>query len=305
MLLLKPAAWMNVSGRRLAALAERLGFGPADLILVHDDLDIPIGSVRVRTRSGDGGHRGVRSVLRAFRTDEIRRVRVGVGRPERGAAIEDFVATPFDAARLAAVHAACAEAADRALELLGRRERVRARPRARGLSRVRHLRRRLRRPRAARRSGLLQRHGGQPPPSRTRRRGLPPAPGVGLGFRRLSIIDLATGDQPISNEDGTVTVVGNGEVYNFRELREELAAGGHRFRSGSDIEVIVHLYEELGVDCVQRLRGMFGFALWDARRRRLHARARPLRHQAASLRRDHRGPVLRLRAEGNPDHGSR
>ena len=125
-LLLKPAAWMNVSGRRLAALAERHGFGPADLILVHDDLDIPIGSVRVRTRSGDGGHRGVRSVLRAFRTDEIRRVRVGVGRPERGSDLEDFVLTPFDAARLPAVHAACAEAADRALELLGRRERVRA-----------------------------------------------------------------------------------------------------------------------------------------------------------------------------------
>ena len=99
--------------------------------------------------------------------------------------------------------------------------------------------------------------------------GIYSAPGVGLGVRRLSIIDLATGDQPISNEDGTVTVVGNGEVYNFRELREELVAGGHRFRSGSDIEVIVHLYEELGVDCVQRLRGMFGFALWDARRRRL------------------------------------
>ena len=95
------------------------------------------------------------------------------------------------------------------------------------------------------------------------------APGVGLGFRRLSIIDLETGDQPISNEDGTVTVVGNGEIYNFEELREELATAGHRFRTRSDIEVIVHLYEQYGPDCLSRLRGMFGFALWDARRRRL------------------------------------
>ena len=95
------------------------------------------------------------------------------------------------------------------------------------------------------------------------------APGVGLGVRRLSIIDLATGDQPIANEDGTVIVVVNGEIYNFRELRAELERAGHRFRTGSDIEVIVHLYEDLGVDCVKRLRGMFGFALWDARRRQL------------------------------------
>jgi UDP-N-acetylmuramoyl-tripeptide--D-alanyl-D-alanine ligase len=129
-LLLKPAAWMNVSGRHLAALAERLGFGAPDLVVVHDDVDLPIGTVRVRHRSGDGGHRGVRSVLRAFHTDEIRRVRVGVGRPERGVDVEDFVVTPFDAARLAAVDAACADAADRALALLGRSERVRG-PRAR------------------------------------------------------------------------------------------------------------------------------------------------------------------------------
>jgi PTH1 family peptidyl-tRNA hydrolase len=129
-LLLKPAAWMNVTGKRLLALAERLGFGAPDFILVHDDLDLPIRSVRVRMRSGHGGHNGVRSVLDAFRTDEIRRVRVGVGRPPKGQRVEDFVVTPFDAASLAALDGACAEAADRVLELLGRRERVRGAARA-------------------------------------------------------------------------------------------------------------------------------------------------------------------------------
>jgi asparagine synthase (glutamine-hydrolysing) len=93
--------------------------------------------------------------------------------------------------------------------------------------------------------------------------------GVALGVRRLAINDLETGDQPISNEDGTITLVCNGEIYNFVELRQELRARGHRFRSASDVEVIVHLYEDHGVECLQRLRGMFGFALWDSRRRRL------------------------------------
>ncbi len=95
------------------------------------------------------------------------------------------------------------------------------------------------------------------------------APGVGLGMCRLSIIDLETGDQPIFNEDATVAVVCNGEIYNSQELRKELMSTGHRFRSRSDVEVIVHLYEDHGVQCLNRLRGMFGFALWDARRRRL------------------------------------
>lgn len=93
--------------------------------------------------------------------------------------------------------------------------------------------------------------------------------GIGLAHRRLSIIDLAGGDQPIGNEDGTVQIVFNGEIYNYPALRSELISRGHTFRTNSDTETIVHLYEELGPDCVNRLRGMFAFAIWDGNRRQL------------------------------------
>src|SRR5262249_43329934 len=88
----------------------------------------------------------------------------------------------------------------------------------------------------------------------------------GLAFRRLSIIDLAGGNQPLSNEDGTIWLSFNGEIYNFRELRADLEARGHRFATHSDSETIVHLYEEAGAACFEKLAGMFAIAIWDATR---------------------------------------
>ena len=88
---------------------------------------------------------------------------------------------------------------------------------------------------------------------------------AGFGHARLSIIDVSEGRQPLSNEDGTVWITYNGEVYNFQELRRELVAKGHQFRTRTDTEVLVHLYEQEGIDCVKRLRGMFAFGLWDSR----------------------------------------
>ena len=92
---------------------------------------------------------------------------------------------------------------------------------------------------------------------------------IGLGFRRLSIIDLEHGHQPLANEDESVWIVFNGEIYNYQELREFLISKGHRFRTRTDTEVIVHLYEELGPGCLEKLRGMFAFAIWDAEKRTL------------------------------------
>lgn len=117
--LLKPLTAMNIAGPALREIGLRLGFGPGECILVHDDVDLPIGSVRVRTRAGDAGHRGVRSVLEAFQTDEVRRVRIGVGRPEQGKQVKDFVLRPFSSTEREAIDRACATAASRVLDLLG------------------------------------------------------------------------------------------------------------------------------------------------------------------------------------------
>src|SRR6266496_3272591 len=92
-----------------------------------------------------------------------------------------------------------------------------------------------------------------------------------IGMRRLSIIDVAGGHQPLSNENGTIWIVFNGEIYNHAELRKGLEQRGHRYRTNSDTETIVHLYEEYGRDCVRHLRGMFAFAIWDRRKRVLFA----------------------------------
>src|SRR6516164_381318 len=93
--------------------------------------------------------------------------------------------------------------------------------------------------------------------------------GCAIGMRRLSIIDLSTGHQPMSNEDGTVWIVFNGEIYDYKALRADLLARGHQFRTASDTETIIHLYEEEGPEGLHRLRGMFALAIWDARRKRL------------------------------------
>ncbi|UGS37760.1 Asparagine synthetase [glutamine-hydrolyzing] 1 [Capillimicrobium parvum] len=92
---------------------------------------------------------------------------------------------------------------------------------------------------------------------------------VGLGIQRLAVVDTVHGDQPVANEDGSVVVVLNGEIYDYQSLRRRLRQAGHRFSTGGDTETIVHLYEDYGVDCVKHLHGMFAFALWDARRRLL------------------------------------
>ncbi len=114
--------------------------------------------------------------------------------------------------------------------------------------------------------------------------GLHVEPGVGLAHRRLSIIDLSGGHQPLFNEDGSVVVVYNGEIYNFPELTTELLAAGHHFRTHCDTEVIVHAWEEWGEECVDPFRGMFAFAIWDRNRRHPVPGPRPPGHQAPVLR---------------------
>src|SRR5690349_2657128 len=92
---------------------------------------------------------------------------------------------------------------------------------------------------------------------------------VGLAMRRLAIIDLASGQQPIHNADKTKWIVFNGEIYNYREIRANLDARGHKFYTNSDTEAIVHLYDDYGVGCLEHLRGMFAFAIWDEREKEL------------------------------------
>ena len=117
----------------------------------------------------------------------------------------------------------------------------------------------------------------------------PAVPGVAFGHRRLSIIDLPGSRQPMANEDGSVQLVFNGEIYNFRELRLRLEGSGHRFRSDGDTEVLVHLYEDEGVDFLQHLVGMFALAIWDRNHRRV------------VLARDRLGPeATRLPMAGGP-----
>ena len=88
-------------------------------------------------------------------------------------------------------------------------------------------------------------------------------PGLGFGHRRLSVIDIATGQQPLFNEDDSVVIVFNGEIYNYRSLMAELKAAGHTFKTRSDTETVIHAWEQWGEDCVHHLRGMFAFAIWD------------------------------------------
>ena len=116
--------------------------------------------------------------------------------------------------------------------------------------------------------------------------------GVALGMRRLSIIDLSGGHQPISNEDGTVWVINNGEIYNFRELRASLEKSGHVLRTHSDTEVLAHLYEQDGLDFVKRLRGMFAIGLWDVTRSRLVLTRDRLGKKPLYVRRDPIGSFL-------------
>ena len=112
---------------------------------------------------------------------------------------------------------------------------------------------------------------------------------IGFGHRRLSIIDLQGGNQPITNEDDSMAIIFNGEIYNFVELREELEKNGHVFKTRSDTEVILHGYEEWGIDCLNHFNGIFAFAIWDQKQKRLfiardHIGVKPLYYMVAGNR---------------------
>ena len=113
--------------------------------------------------------------------------------------------------------------------------------------------------------------------------GLYTAPGLGFGHRRLAIIDLAEGQQPMFNEDRSVVLIYNGEIYNYKDLTQELQAAGYQFKTHSDTEVIIHAWAEWGAACVERFRGMFVFALWDSNKQTPVPGSRPDRHQASLL----------------------
>ena len=121
LLLIKPRAFMNVTGPAVARLLPRLGLDPSDLILVYDDIDLPLGKVRVRMKGSHGGHNGVRSLIETLGTDRLRRVKVGIGRPEEKAQVPDHVLSGFTDDELELIERACAEALDRALELVASR----------------------------------------------------------------------------------------------------------------------------------------------------------------------------------------
>lgn len=116
--LVKPQAFMNVCGPAVARALRFLGAGPADLVLVYDDIDLPLGAVRIRMKGGHGGHNGVRSVIEALATEDIRRVKIGIGRPGHKAEVPDHVLAPFEREEAPEVEAAVAAAADRVLALV-------------------------------------------------------------------------------------------------------------------------------------------------------------------------------------------
>lgn len=119
--LVKPQAFMNVSGPAVRRALARLSAEPLEVVLVYDDIDLPLGTIRIRMKGSHGGHNGVRSVIETLGTEDIRRVKVGIGRPEHKHAVPDHVLTTFDEAELPAVEQAVEMAADRVLELLSRR----------------------------------------------------------------------------------------------------------------------------------------------------------------------------------------